>query len=211
MRKSGKARQVQMNMPNCRLAQTAKIIVQRSNASMRSRVWSLALSTIAPLLVSCQDRANIRQECENSVAEWQRGIAGEIPDARSTAAMSELAEGAIERCINAGGWENSIEKMSAELASVSPDGSTIPPSVINDLKSGHMRTCVPNISGQLESVTGSSNLHAAELYCACVGNFYFNDLSAADVQQIARGSIPQKIAAQRSEVQNYCSDLHLAN
>lgn len=199
-----------MNVFSSRLAQNVKTIQESRIASLRSRVWSLAVLTIAPLIVSCQDQTSIRQECENAASEWQRGIAGEIPDERTGAAALELLNGMIEDCINAGGWKNLIEEVSAPLTSGSPDASTPHPSIINDLKSGHMRTCVPNILGQFESVTGSSDVRSVELYCACLGNFYFNEISVSDVEQIARGEIPQNITAQRSEVQNYCADLHLA-
>ncbi len=172
------------------------------------KVILLGLPTMI-LLLGCQEQGSVRQECENAFSDWQSAIAGEIPNEQSANAMSEMKEGVVAACEDAGGWEAYEKKRSTDVKSATLDGITAHPSVINNLKVGHKRTCVPNILRQQESVTGSFDRDAVELFCECVGNFYFNEISASDVEQISKGTIPEKIAMQRTEVQTYCTNLHL--
>ena len=172
------------------------------------KVFLLGFPTMI-LLLGCQEQGSVRQECENAFSDWQSTITGEIPNEQGANAMSEMKEGVVAACEDAGGWEAYEKKRSTDLKSDTLDGITAHPSVINNLKVGHKRTCVPNILRQQESATGSFDRDAVELFCECVGNFYFNEISVSDVEQISKGTIPEKIAMQRTEVQTYCTNLHL--
>ena len=183
-------------------------VIHTRNLSMFFKIILLGFPTMI-LLLGCQEQGSVRQECENAFSDWQSTITGEIPNEQSANGMSEMKEGVVAACEDAGGWEAYEKKRSTDLKSSTLDGITAHPSVINNLKVGHKRTCVPNILRQQESVTGSFDRDAVELFCECVGNFYFNEISVSDVEQISKGTIPEKIAMQQTEVQTYCTDLHL--
>ncbi|WP_157132261.1 hypothetical protein [Roseobacter sp. AzwK-3b] len=86
------------------------------------------------------------------------------------------------------------------------------PHLIQALKTGHLRTCLPNVSFQLESAGLASNPQkVANMYCHCLGNFYFNDLSKEEFEEmrISDGALPARIAQNRRAIQEHCATIHL--
>jgi|GEM_PF-4877681 len=84
------------------------------------------------------------------------------------------------------------------------------PELILALKKGHMRTCLPTISRQLKSTGISVSQDKTELYCECLGNFYFNDLTKREFSEMNenKGGLPSRIATKRRAIQEYCVDVH---
>jgi len=84
------------------------------------------------------------------------------------------------------------------------------PELILALKKGHMSTCLPTISRQLKSTGLPVSQDKAELYCECLGNFYFNDLKKSEFAEMNenKGGLPSHIATKRRAIQEYCVDVH---
>ena len=85
------------------------------------------------------------------------------------------------------------------------------PNIIMDLKRGHMKTCPSAISAQLKSIGAPVGQDKILLYCECLGTFYFNDLTKTEYSQMLKGggSLPDRIASMRRQIQEYCVATHL--
>jgi hypothetical protein len=85
----------------------------------------------------------------------------------------------------------------------------IEPMLIIDLKKGHLKTCLPTISKQFKSIGIKFTQSKVEIYCRCLGNFYFNNLTKREFKQMGnKGGLPQRIANQRRNIQEYCYSTH---
>ena len=84
------------------------------------------------------------------------------------------------------------------------------PELLFGLKKGHKKTCVPTIARQLKSTGLKISQAKVELYCECLGNLYFNDLTKSEYAEmnINNGGLPRRVAAQRRMIQEYCVDIH---
>jgi hypothetical protein len=84
------------------------------------------------------------------------------------------------------------------------------PALIIRLKEGHMKVCVSEITRQAVSIGLNFSATSVENYCRCLGNFYFNDLTTVDFEEMdVRGDLPERISKIRKQLQEYCSSLHL--
>lgn len=79
------------------------------------------------------------------------------------------------------------------------------------LKKGHLDTCLPNIANQLKSMGLEVARSNVQLYCECLGNFYFNDLTRSEFSEIekSQGALPKRIEKQQRAIQEYCVDQHI--
>ena len=84
------------------------------------------------------------------------------------------------------------------------------PEIIMDLKKGHKQTCTPTVSRQLITMGIPINNYKIELYCECLGNFYFNDFTKIEFEQMKdnKGRLPTTITDKRRDIQKYCADVH---
>lgn len=84
------------------------------------------------------------------------------------------------------------------------------PILVQELKTGYIKSCVPNISQQLASV-GLPTKPKAKDYCECLSNFYFNDFTDIDYQYLKKseGVLPLRIRENQIQIREHCADLHL--
>lgn len=84
------------------------------------------------------------------------------------------------------------------------------PSIIIDLKKGHMKTCPDTISAQLRSIGVPVVQSIVLRYCECLGTFYFNDLTKSEYSQMLKSgySLPDRIALIRRQIQEHCVVTH---
>ncbi len=85
------------------------------------------------------------------------------------------------------------------------------PQLILGLKKGFMSSCLPTISRQLTSIGMPNIQHKSGLYCECLGNFYYNDVTKKEYVEIQKNSdrLPNRIIAKRRAIQEHCADTHL--
>jgi hypothetical protein len=83
-------------------------------------------------------------------------------------------------------------------------------STILALQGGHMRTCAPTVSSQLKAMGYTSADSISQEYCHCLGVLYFGGLTQQDLDEMRRnnGALPDRIARDRSQMQEHCADLH---
>lgn len=96
------------------------------------------------------------------------------------------------------------------VPSQAPANQALDPELILALKKGHMGTCLPTITRQIKSTGLPVSRDKIELYCECLGNFYFNDLTKREFSEMEKnnGGLPERIARQRRAIQEYCLDVH---
>jgi hypothetical protein len=84
-------------------------------------------------------------------------------------------------------------------------------STIMALQGGHMRTCAPAVSSQLKGMGYTSADSISQEYCRCLGVLYFGGLAKQDLDEMRRnnGALPDRIARDRSRMQEHCADIHL--
>lgn len=81
--------------------------------------------------------------------------------------------------------------------------------IIFELKSGHLKSCIPTVEKQFKSIGVPINSETLDLYCSCLGNLYFNDLTQREYKEMLRiKELPSNISRKRRDFQNYCADLH---
>lgn len=83
--------------------------------------------------------------------------------------------------------------------------------LIWELKEVHKRSCVPNITQQLNAAGFSFLTQQAHIYCECLGIHYFNDFTESDFAEMKQsaGNLPARIATNRRDIAELCADLHL--
>lgn len=80
--------------------------------------------------------------------------------------------------------------------------------VIFHFKKGHKKSCVPTITRQLVATGFQMPKEKVELYCECLGNYYFNEMSKKEITEMNSGKTPHRIIEQRRDISEYCADLH---
>ena len=104
--------------------------------------------------------------------------------------------------------ETKVAEAISSRTSLDPKARANPQYII-DAKNGHLKTCSETIQKQVKSVGAGVSNDEVRNYCGCLGNFYFNDLTNAELDQIMRGALPERIEANRTNIQQHCASLHL--
>jgi hypothetical protein len=87
--------------------------------------------------------------------------------------------------------------------------ATLDPAIIIGIKKGHITSCEPTVKRQTDSVSHNISIRQVQLYCECLGNFYFNDFTTQDYAYLKQNKVlPPRSAENRKSYQEYCASLH---
>lgn len=103
---------------------------------------------------------------------------------------------------------NEVNEVTESRSSLDPNARANPQYII-DAKHGHLATCSETIEVQVNSVGAGVSQDGVRNYCECLGNFYFNELTNAELDEVIRGALPARIEADRVAIQQRCAALHM--